>query len=63
MLRHVVYASLLHFGVETANVLTKCRAKFSGAVGSAWCQGKIKQLDYDGFGESPLLVKPVASLP
>ena len=25
--------------------------------------GEIKQLDYDGFGESPLLVKPVASLP
>jgi hypothetical protein len=40
--------------------LGKMLSKF---VGSAWCQGEIKQLDYGGFGESPLLVKAVASLP
>jgi hypothetical protein len=49
-------------GQDVIKVLTKCRAKFSGAVGPLGAR-EIKQLDYDGFGERPLLVKPVASLP
>jgi len=34
-----------------------------GRGGVRLVPGEMKQLDYDGFGESLLLVKPVASLP
>jgi len=34
-----------------------------GRGGVRLVPGEMKQLDYDGYGESPLLVKPVASLP